>query len=119
MKRITRTLAAVLVAGAFLAPAAFAEPNAKPNDGKGQGHHGRKAFETVDTNKDGGITIAELKAAWADNPKRLAHADKLFGFVDANKDGKLDQAEWQARKGMRGHGGWRRNKDGQGGQGTN
>ena len=121
MNRITRTLAALFMAGAVLAPAAFAESAAKP-DGAGKGKHGRKAFETVDTNKDGGITVAELKAAWANNPRRQARADKMFGFVDTNKDGKLDKTEWEARKGPRGHGGWRRNKDGKGrqnGQGQN
>jgi hypothetical protein len=111
MQLFTRTLAAMIVAGAALAPAAIASDGDKPAGGKG-GHHGRMAFEAVDTDKSGGITVAELKAAWANHPKRAEHADKLFGFVDANKDGKLDKTEWEARKGRRGHGGWKRDKGG-------
>lgn len=108
MKPFTPMIAALVVAGAVLAPAAFAADPAKPEGG--QGKHGRMKFEQLDTNKDGAITLAELKAAWANKPRRLAHADKMFGFVDANKDGKLDKTEWDARKGKRGHGGWKRDK---------
>ena len=115
MQLFTRTLAAMVVACAAMAPAAIAAEAEKPGGGKG-GHHGRMAFEAVDTDKSGGITLAELKAAWADKPKRAEHADKMFGFVDANKDGKLDKTEWQARKGRRGHGGWKRERDGRDGQ---
>jgi hypothetical protein len=55
-------------------------------------------FEAIDTNKDGGVSLAELKAALAKHPKMLARADEKFKHLDANGDGKITKAEFQARR---------------------
>lgn len=55
-------------------------------------------FEAIDTNKDGGVTLAELKAALAKHPKMLARADEKFKRLDANGDGTITKAEYQARR---------------------
>ena len=129
MKRFPQTLAALAVAAACLAPAAIAEstpagqaPGAgragegqhEGRGGHGKGHHGRRPFEQLDTDKSGGISLDELKAAWAQNPRRLEHAPKAFGHMDANKDNKIDKAEWEAkRKWGKGEGRpWKRDGDG-------
>nr|WP_321458163.1 hypothetical protein [uncultured Cohaesibacter sp.] len=48
-----------------------------------------RGFQFMDTNADGKITPAELKA----------HADQMFAFMDSNNDGKLDQNDGP-RRGM-------------------
>lgn len=92
-------LAAAVVA-TLAAGAAYAA------DTKAGGHEGKgfPTFEQLDTNKDGGITLAELKASMAKHPKMAAHADKMFARMDANKDGKVDLNEyntWKAKRGQR------------------
>jgi hypothetical protein len=65
------------------------------------GAAGKKAhpgFEAIDTNKDGDMSLAELKAALATHPKMLARADEKFKHLDANGDGKITKAEFQARR---------------------
>jgi len=85
------------------------------------GHH-RASFEELDANKDGKITLKELKAK---HEKRIAEKFKkmdkngngsvtraeyekpkfrnrtLFQTMDANKDGKVDEKEFN--KGMKKH----------------
>ena len=71
----------------------------------------------------GGVAIAQPMGGPGRDPmagKTVTRAEaqtraaEMFARMDANKDGKLDKAEWQARKGKRGHGGWKRDKDGRG-----
>jgi hypothetical protein len=91
---LAAALAAVLVA-----PAAFANDYGAPHPGKGV-----PTFEQIDANKDGGITLDELKASLAKHPKMLKRADKMFQHMDKNKDGKVDASEyntWKAHRGQR------------------
>lgn len=89
-------LAAVLVSGV-----AFAHDAGKPGQ-----QRVKPSFELWDTNKDGGVTLAEMKAALANNPRKLEHADMMFTKLDTNKNGSITKAEfdaWKAkRKGHRG-----------------
>lgn len=119
--------AAAIAAGALLATAALAA-NAQATGqagGHGPGKHARKpmpAFETMDANKDGGLTPAELKAGLADRPKMVARLDQMVKRIDRNADGKVQKAEleaWKARRAERhGQGGrkWRGGDGGASGQ---
>lgn len=98
MNRISLLAAALAAATTLLAPAALA------HEGQGQGKGPRKpmpAYEAMDTNKDGGLSLAELKAGLAGKPRMLARADKMFTRMDANGDAKIQKAEleaWKARR---------------------
>lgn len=71
-------------------------------DGK-RGDRAENMFSRMDTNKDGSITVAEMRAA----------RGEMFTRIDSNKDGKVTKAEAEAgRKRGPGPGG-----DGRGGPG--
>lgn len=104
--------AAAIAATTLLATAAFATGGPAAGDQKGPGKRQWKplpAFEAMDTNKDGGLTAAELKAGLADRPRMLNRLDQMFQRLDANGDGKVQKAEleaWKARRKQH-HGGRR------------
>ncbi len=96
MNRLPLLAAAIAAATTLLAPAALAHEG----PGKG-GWKPMPAFETMDTNKDGALTLAEFRAGLAGKPRMLARADKMFKRTDANGDGKVQKAEleaWKARR---------------------
>jgi Ca2+-binding EF-hand superfamily protein len=86
-----RIAAAALVAGLIALPAVSqAAPN-PANTGTGQSR-AQAAFDRLDTNKDGFLDRAEMRAG------RVA----LFDRLDANKDGKLTSEEMRAGRPSRG-----------------
>lgn len=90
MKKTTRTTLVVLAAaGAVAATAAFADKRQGMMSGMGGEGHGAmllQEFDTLDADKDGKITPAEIAA------QRQAR----FTAADANADGKLDADELTA-----------------------
>jgi Ca2+-binding EF-hand superfamily protein len=67
-------------------------------DKKEEGKKREGGIEKLDTNKDGAVTLEEMKAAPTRNKeKRSADAEKRleerFKKLDTNKDGKVDAAE--------------------------
>jgi Ca2+-binding EF-hand superfamily protein len=114
---------ALVTGGALLAQAAPLAQHA-PRAHKGmqgpelrtdvQGHVA-KMFVRLDTNKDGFITDAEVKAVEASrNAKFAEHADqraqrfdpsKIFARLDANKDGKITKTEADAVEAAQAKGG--------------
>jgi Ca2+-binding EF-hand superfamily protein len=88
---IIRIAAAALVAGAIVLPAAFAQ--AAPNPANtGSQSRAQTAFDRIDTNRDGFIDLAEMKASRA----------ALFDRLDTNKDGQLTAEEMRAGRPARG-----------------
>jgi Ca2+-binding EF-hand superfamily protein len=86
-----RIAAASVFAGLIALPALTqAAPN-PANIGTGQGR-AQAAFERLDTNKDGFLDQAEMRAG------RVA----LFDRLDTNKDGQLTSEEMRARRPNRG-----------------
>lgn len=86
------TLVAVALMGALMGSAAFAEQGAMGMGGPGGPGGDRGAmlgemFDTIDADKDGKLTYAELEA------NRKAE----FDAADTNKDGALSADELQAR----------------------
>jgi len=111
MTRFFRTLAVSLAIVAIATPAlAQTAPSAATPGGK-KPRFERPKFENIDTNKDGGISLDELKASLAERPRALKRADKMFKRMDKNDDGKIDLNEFKARRGH-GHGGRHKKKDG-------
>lgn len=121
-----RTLAMIALAGvtaAALTTTAMAERGPGPDDGESRGPFSMQNFDTIDADKDGKITEAELDAfrkaeiASADTNgdgfmtaeelagmhlKRLTErstdmANKMVENLDADADGKLSAAEMTAR----------------------
>lgn len=80
-----RIAAAALVAGAIALPAAFAQAAPNPANTGGPSR-AQAAFDRIDTNKDGFLDLAEMKAARA----------ALFDRLDTNKDGMLTAEEMRA-----------------------
>lgn len=91
---------AVLTALAVMltASAAWAASPAPKGDKK---PHAKLAFEAIDTNKDGGVTLAELKSSLAQHPRKLDRVDAMFKRLDKNADSKIDKAEFDAWKAKR------------------
>lgn len=86
MSATTRTATAVLaLVGAVFATAALADKG--PGEHGGQGEMFLEQFDTIDADKDGKITEAEIDA----------HRKAQFTAADTNGDGKLDAAELAAR----------------------
>ena len=77
-----RVAVATLVAGLIALPAALAQAAPGPANTGGRSR-AQAAFDRFDTNKDGFIELAELKAARA----------TVFDRLDANKDGQLTPDE--------------------------
>jgi Ca2+-binding EF-hand superfamily protein len=89
MKKLIIAILALTALGGFTA---MAEDAAKQGGDKPK-HH-KKAFEEVDTNKDGKISLDEFKAAI---PKLdPAKAEEFFKKKDANGDGSLSADEYNA-----------------------
>jgi Ca2+-binding EF-hand superfamily protein len=80
-----RIAAATLVAGLIALPGTFAQAAPNPANTGGQSR-AQAAFDRIDTNKDGFIDRAEMRAA------RMA----LFDRLDTDKDGKLTAEEMRA-----------------------
>lgn len=53
-------------------------------------------FRTLDTNKDGSLTLKEFNAIAIASPLPKANAAAYLGRLDANKDGKVSLEEGQA-----------------------
>lgn len=100
MNRFPKIALAALAMVTLATPAAFAA-----EAGSHAGGHRKMGFERWDTDKNGTVTLAEMKASLAKHPRRLAHADKMFAKIDTNKDGQIVKAEFDAwhaaRKGKR------------------
>ncbi len=86
-----RIAAATLVAGLVVLPGAFAQAAPNPANTGGQSR-AQAAFDRLDTNKDGFIDLAEMKASRA----------ALFERLDTNKDGQLTGDEMRAGRPARG-----------------
>ncbi len=86
-----RIAAAALVAGTIALPATFAQAAPNPANSSGQSR-AQAAFDRIDTNKDGFIDRAEMRAA------RTA----LFERLDTNKDGQLTGDEVRGGRPSRG-----------------
>jgi Ca2+-binding EF-hand superfamily protein len=98
----TATLALALSVGTIAAFAAASEAKS----GKGAWAHNMKTFEQIDTDKNGFITEAEFKAAFAGTPK-AAKAHKMFNRIDKDKNGRIERAEfdaWMAKRAKHEHG---------------
>jgi hypothetical protein len=109
MNRITLCAAAIAAATTLLAPAALAD------DGQAAGKRARKpmpTFEQIDTNKDGGVTQAELGAAFGNRPRMKERLPMMFKRIDGNGDAKIEKAEMEAWKAKRSEhrGRWGRHK---------
>lgn len=70
------------------------------------------AFQKMDTNKDGNVTMAEWVAARPEPTAKKPDASKTMARVDANKDGKISRDEYRVRP-MRDFDKLDTNKDGQ------
>jgi Ca2+-binding EF-hand superfamily protein len=86
----TITAAAILASASTVAFAASGDDNGK-RGGKRGGPNIERMLEKLDTNKDGGITLEEVKA----------HQGTIFASVDANSDSSLTQEEFNMIKEMR------------------
>ncbi len=86
MKKLIIAILAVTALGGFTAMA--------KEKGGDQPKHQKKAFEEVDANKDGKISLDEFKAAL---PKLdPAKAEEIFKKKDANGDGSISADEYNA-----------------------
>lgn len=70
------------------------------------------AFQKMDTNKDGNVSMAEWVAARPEPTAKKPDASKTMARVDANKDGKISRDEYRVRP-MRDFDKLDTNKDGQ------
>ncbi|MEO9458447.1 MAG: hypothetical protein ABJE63_07035 [Lentilitoribacter sp.] len=86
----TITAAAILASASTVAFAASGDDNGKRGSKRG-GPNIERMLEKLDTNKDGGITLEEVKA----------HQGTIFASVDANSDNSLTQEEFDMIKEMR------------------
>ncbi len=103
VSRMTRFLVAGLIAATLAVPAA---PVLAQQDTRASAAAKfSREFKARDTNHDGALTKAEVKAAimkMGNGQKKIddVHAGRLadlwFGKADANKDGKVTEAEAQA-----------------------
>lgn len=93
MKKTLMAMIALLAVGGF---AAYAADAAAGGDHKDKPKHERKTFEQLDADKDGKVTMAELKAGYPDgNAERL---EGMFKKKDANSDGSLSKEEYDAKR---------------------
>ena len=81
MKKTTTlaTVVAVTLMGSALCHAQAADPK-------------KKQFDKIDADKNGAVTLEEMKAAAKDPAK----AEKSFPRLDADKNGSLSLEEWSA-----------------------
>lgn len=86
----TITAAAILASASTFAYAASDDSNGK-RGGKHRGPNIERMIEKLDANKDGGISLEEVKA----------HQGTIFTSVDANSDSSLTQDEFDMIKEMR------------------
>jgi hypothetical protein len=92
------------LAGLMLALTALAAQAAPEPAASGAPHEGRKhelAFQKMDADHDGTVSLDEFKAGLKDHPRMLGRAEELFKKLDKNNDGKIDKAEYQAHRGWR------------------